>query len=86
MIQVTDDGSLDQGMRSGQIFYLHIFIKVQPPQEFPGGLVVRILGFHCHGPGSVPGWGAEILQAMCCDLKKKKKKKIQPPPGYGCGT
>ena len=21
---------------------------------FPGGLVVRILGFLCHGPGSVP--------------------------------
>ena len=27
-----------------------------------GGLVIRILGFHCCGPGSVPGWGAEILQ------------------------
>ena len=29
--------------------------------EFPGGLVVRILGFHCCGPGSVPGRGTEIL-------------------------
>ena len=28
--------------------------------EFPGGLVVRILGFHCHGPGSIPGQGTEI--------------------------
>ena len=27
----------------------------------PGGLIVRILGFHCHGPGSVPGQETEIL-------------------------
>ena len=32
--------------------------------EFPGGLVVRILGFNCHGPDSIPGWGTEIQQAM----------------------
>ena len=30
-------------------------------QEFPGGLGVRIPGFHFHGLGSVPGWGPEIL-------------------------
>ena len=30
--------------------------------EFPGGLVVRIPGFHCHGLSSVPGWGSEIPQ------------------------
>ena len=29
---------------------------------FPGDLVVRILGFHCCDPSSVPGWGIEILQ------------------------
>ena len=29
-------------------------------REFLGCLVVRILGFHCHGLGSVPGQGAEI--------------------------
>ena len=28
--------------------------------EFPGGRVVRIWGFHCCGPGSVPGLGTEI--------------------------
>ena len=28
-------------------------------REFPGGLVVRIPGFHCRGPGSVPGQGTE---------------------------
>ena len=40
--------------------------------EFPGGLMVRILGFHCHGPGSIPGWETEIPQAMQCSHKKKK--------------
>ena len=25
--------------------------------EFPGGLVVRIPGFHCGGPGSTPQGG-----------------------------
>lgn len=29
--------------------------------EFPGGLVVRIPDFHCHGLGSSPGWGTESL-------------------------
>ena len=29
--------------------------------EFPGGTVVRILGFHCRGLDSIPGWGIEIL-------------------------
>ena len=24
-------------------------------RELPGGLVARILGFHCQGPGSMPG-------------------------------
>ena len=33
--------------------------------ELPGGLVIGILGFHCHGPGSVSGQGTEmILQAL----------------------
>ena len=29
----------------------------------PDGLVVRIPGFHCCGPGSIPGQGTESLQA-----------------------
>ena len=29
-------------------------------QEFPGGPVIRTWCFYCHGPGSVPGWRAEI--------------------------
>ena len=31
-----------------------------PFQEFPGALLVRIPGFHCHGPGSIPSQGTEI--------------------------
>ena len=31
--------------------------------ELPGGLVVRILGFHCHDSGSIPGRGIDIPQA-----------------------
>ena len=42
-------------------------------REFPGGLVITILGFHCRGPGSVPGWGTEISWAKWCGKKKKKK-------------
>ena len=36
--------------------------------------MVRILGFHCHGPGSIPGQGAEIVQAAWFSQKKKKKR------------
>ena len=39
--------------------------------EFSGGLVVRIVGFHSWGPGSVPGWGTEILQAVAWPKKKR---------------
>ena len=43
-------------------------------KEFPGGLVVNILGFHSCGLGSTPGQGTEILQAICPGKKKKKKE------------
>ena len=33
-------------------------------RELPGGPVVRILHFHCCGPGSIPGRGTKILQAV----------------------
>ena len=39
---------------------------LKEPWEFPGGLVVRIQHFHCYGPGSIPGQGTEIPQAMQC--------------------
>ena len=32
-------------------------------REFPGGPVVRTRRFHCHGLGSIPGWGTKIPQA-----------------------
>ena len=38
--------------------------------EFPGGLQVRILGFHCHSPGSIPGQGTEIPQTKQCRKNK----------------
>ena len=41
-------------------------------REFPGGPVVRTRCFHCHGPGSIPGWGTKILQAT--QPKKKERK------------
>ena len=38
--------------------------------------MVRTQPFYCCGQGSIPGWGTEILHAVCCgqNLKKKKKK------------
>ena len=41
--------------------------------KFLGGPGVKILCFHCWGPGSIPGWGTKIPQAMWCGQKKKKK-------------
>ena len=35
----------------------------------PGDLVVRTLGFHCQGLGSVPGWETSLV------TKKKKKRR-----------
>ena len=48
--------------------YLSIFII---NWAFPGGLVVRILGFHCHGLDLIPArpW-VEILQVVQCSQKK----------------
>ena len=43
--------------------------KLTRAWEIPGGLVVRIPHFHCHGPGSVPGQGTEMR-----GQKKKEKK------------
>ena len=37
---------------------------------FPGGLVVRILGFHRHGLGSVPGQGTKIPTSHSAQTKK----------------
>ena len=39
--------------------------------EFPSGLVIRILGFHCRGLDSIPGQRSEIPEASQSDQKKK---------------
>ena len=52
----------------------HQKYRQQIVREFPGGLVIRIPGFHCFGPGSIPGLGTEIPQAAEYGKKKKKKK------------
>ena len=36
--------------------------------------MVRIWGIHCRDPGSILGWGTEILQAVQHGQKKKKEK------------
>ena len=46
-------------------------LKKKRYREFPGGLMVRTQHFHCHGLGSIPGWGPEILQALWHGEKKK---------------
>ena len=43
--------------------------------EFPGSPVVRTQRFHCHGLGSIPGWGTKIPEAAQNGQKKKKKRK-----------
>ena len=40
-------------------------------REFPGGLVVRILGCHCRGPGSVPD--GELRSHKMCGMAEKIK-------------
>ena len=40
----------------------------EKPQEFPGGPVVRIWCFLCHGLGSIPDQGTKILQAAEQDV------------------
>lgn len=51
-----------------------VVLEITKVREFPGGLVISILGFHCHSPCSVPGWGTDILH---CHSQKKKKKQAK---------
>ena len=44
-------------------------------REFPGGLVIRIPGFHCRDPGSIPDRGTEIPQASQHGQKQTNKQK-----------
>ena len=49
-------------------------LKLVSCWEFPGALVLRIPGFHCHGLGSIPSQGTEILKIMLISQGKKKKE------------
>ena len=53
--------------------------KIRYAREFPGSPVVRTLGFHCCGLGSIPGWGTEILQAEAKTNKQTNKKQGKAP-------
>lgn len=50
-------------------------IRKMTSLEFHGCLVVRILGFDCHGLGSDSGQGIEIPQASFMVRPGKKKEK-----------
>ena len=47
--------------------------------EFPGGLVVRTLGFHCYGPGSILV-GKQVLQAP----QVGQKELLEIKGSYAC--
>ena len=53
--------------------------RIMATQEFPGGLAVRILGFNCHGPSSIPYGQTEILQVMKQSKKKKEESRLHIP-------
>ena len=45
----------------------HLYVEsknYENMRESPGGLVVRTQCFHRKGPGSIPGQGTKILQAV----------------------
>ena len=44
--------------------------------EFPGGSVVTVQDFHCHGPSSIPGRGKLRFQKPCGLENKIEKKKL----------
>lgn len=46
-------------------------------KDFPGGPLVKILGFHCMGKGSITGQGTPI---SCAQQKKKKRVSAEGRP------
>lgn len=47
-----DKNNREEYLPLKKLIYPPFFITKKISREFPGGLVVRILGFHCQGPGS----------------------------------
>ena len=63
--------------------YWHIHLRIPKgkrknriPKEFPGGPVVRILGFPCCGLGSSPGWGTHEVQPRGKKMDESFKCKL----------
>ena len=54
------------------VWYWH---KNRHIREFPGGLMVRIMGFHCCSLGYIPSQGTEIPQLHDTAEKKKNPQK-----------
>ena len=40
----------------------------------PGGLAVGTPHFHCHDPGSTPGWGTGVPQAAGAAEREKRRE------------
>ena len=51
-----------------------IFKKEVKQKDIPGGLVVKTQHFHCWGPGSIPGRGTKVPEALLHGQKKRRKK------------
>lgn len=68
----SDIGAVSQRMKSKPLPR----IRKSAPREFPGGPLVRIQGFHRHGPGSIPG--RELRAASRVAKNKIKKRKSVP--------
>ena len=56
-------------------------VKMHGAWEFPGGPRVGTEGFHCWGPGSLPGQGTEVLQATRHSQKKSAVPERPLSPG-----
>lgn len=42
----------------------------------PGGLLVRIQGFHCCGPGVIPGWETDSESWAAWQNKKRTEENV----------
>ena len=79
-----DKNNREEYLPLKKLIYPPFFITKKISREFPGGLVVRILGFHCHGPGFNSWWGnwekrfqylsqwIYLFHTTCYQKKKKK--------------
>ena len=57
------------GLKFNEVY----FIKIFKTWEFLGGPVVRTWAFTAVAPGSIPGWGTKITEAVRPGQKKRKK-------------